>query len=116
MESKAVAKYIGISPRKARMVIDNIRGLDVDRAIDILEFTNRAAAKEIKKVVQAARANIVSKNKDIKIDESRLYISEAYVDEGPTLKRFQPVSRGRAFRIRKRTCHISVHISERKVG
>ena len=116
MEAMAVAKYIRISPRKVRMVIDNIRGLDVDRAIDILEFTNRAAAKEIKKVVQAARANIFSKNKDVKIDESRLYISRAFVDEGPTLKRFQPVSRGRAFRIKKRTCHIAVYVSERKAG
>ena len=116
MEAMAVAKYIRISPRKVRMVIDNIRGLDVDRAIDILEFTNRAAAKEIKKVVQAARANIISKNKDVKIDESRLYISRAFVDEGPTLKRFQPVSRGRAFRIKKRTCHIAVYVSERKAG
>jgi large subunit ribosomal protein L22 len=116
LEARAIARYIGISPRKARMVIDNVRGLDVDRAIDVLDFTNRAAAKEIKKVVQAARANIISKNKDVKVDESRLYISRAYVDEGPTLKRFQPVSRGRAFKIRKRACHIAVYVSERKVG
>lgn len=111
METKAAAKYIRVSPRKARRVIDLVRGRQVEDAITVLKFSTLGAAKIVSKVVASAMSN-AEKNLHVKPDN--LYISEAYVDEGPTLKRFRPRAMGRASKIRKRTSHITVVVTERE--
>ena len=111
MKVKAVAKYLPTSSRKAKLVIDLVRGKDLEEALNILKFTPRAASGLLEKVLKSALAN-AKQNDEIK-DVDKLYISEIQATQGPTLKRFQPRARGRAFRIRKRTSHISVSLEER---
>ncbi|MEA3076454.1 MAG: large subunit ribosomal protein [Actinomycetota bacterium] len=106
--TRAVAKYIRISPYKVRVVLDLIRGQHVLRAGEILKFSERDAAITVGKVLASAVAN--ARNND-GIDEDELYVSACYADEGVTIKRFRPRARGRAGRIRKRTCHITVIVS-----
>jgi large subunit ribosomal protein L22 len=106
-EVQAVAKWVRISPRKARLVVDHIRGRSVPEARTVLAFTPRAAAREIEKVLRSAIANAEA-NHDLVGDE--LVVSAAYVDEGPVLKRWRARARGRAARIRKPTCHITVKL------
>ena len=101
----AQAKYVRMTPMKCRRVIDLVRGLPVQDALDILKFDVHAASEPIYKVVSSAIAN-AENNKDL--DRRDLVIAQAYVDEGPTLKRFRPRAQGRAYRIRKRTSHITV--------
>jgi len=107
-EVKAVAKWVRMSPRKARLVIEHIRGRSVPEARTVLAFTQRAAAREIEKVLSSAVANAEA-NHDLDGDE--LVVSAAYVDEGPAMKRWRPRARGRAARIRKPTCHITVKLT-----
>ena len=109
-ESRAIARHIRIAPRKARIVIDNIRGKNVNDALAILKFTPKAAAPIITKVVNSAVANAIN-NYDM--DENSLYIAEAFVDSGPILKRMRPRQRGRAFPIHKRSSHITIVLRER---
>lgn len=111
MEAKAVAKYIRISPRKARQVIDLIRGKDVGEAFAILNFTAHKGTESITKVLKSAVANA---EHNYALDSDNLYIREAYVDEGPTMKRIRPRARGRADLIRKRSSHITVVVSEKE--
>lgn len=111
VETKAVARYVRISPRKARLVVDTIRGKDLDEAERILDFSDRAAARVISKVLRSAAANAENNNG---LSPESLYVSRAFVDEGPTLKRFTPRAHGRATRINKRTCHITVVLDERE--
>ncbi len=111
MEAKAVEKYIRISSSKVKLVIDLIKDKSAEDAIDLLALTPRAAAVAVKKAVQSAVANAVENNK---VKEENLFISNIYVSEGPTLKRFKPRARGRASRIRKRTSHITVIVSDGK--
>src|SRR3954447_5073772 len=106
--TRAVAKYIRISPYKVREVLDLIRGQHVQRAAEILQFSERDAAIVIGKVLTSAVAN--AHNND-GLDPEELYVSACYADEGVTIKRFRPRARGRAGRIRKRTCHITVIVS-----
>lgn len=113
MEAKAVAKYIRISPRKARQVMDLIRGKNVRDAHAILKFTPNKGAELIEKVLTSAVSN-AEHNYEMDIDS--LVVSRCYVDEGPTLKRFKPRAMGRADAIRKRTSHITVMVSEKKEG
>ncbi len=101
----AQARYVRMTPMKCRRVIDLVRGMPVQEALDQLRFQPQAAAEPIAKVVASAAAN-AEHNKQL--DPSTLFISSAYVDEGPTLKRFRPRAQGRAYRIRKRTSHITV--------
>ncbi len=110
MEAKAVAKYIRISPRKARQVVDLIRGKSVAEAYAILKFTPNKGAELVENVLKSAIAN-AEHNYDMNVDE--LYVSQAYVDQGPSLKRFKPRAMGRADGIKKRTSHITVMVSER---
>lgn len=110
MEVKAVAKYIRIAPRKVRVVMDLIRGKNVAEAFAILKFTPKAGADVIEKVLKSAVAN-AENNFDMNVD--KLYVSSAFVDQGPTLKRIHPRSRGQAFRILKRTSHVTVMVEER---
>ncbi|MDA3128922.1 50S ribosomal protein L22 [Aliibacillus thermotolerans] len=113
MEAKAVAKQVRIAPRKARLVVDLIRGKEVGEAIGILKNTNKAASPIIEKVIMSAVANA---EHNYEMEPEDLYISEAYVDEGITLKRFRPRAMGRATRINKRTSHITVVVKEKKEG
>lgn len=104
-EAIATARYIRMSPTKARQVVDLIRGRHVDDARRVLAFTQRAASVPVRKVLDSAIAN-AEHNRALPVDE--LVVARAWVDEGPTLRRFRPRAMGRATRIRKRTCHISV--------
>lgn len=106
--TKATAKYVRSSARKARVVLDLIRGLDVRRADEVLQFTDRGIARDIRKVLASAVANAVNNDGQ---DAEELFVLACFADEGPTLKRFRPRARGRASRIRKRTCHITVVVA-----
>ena len=108
---QAVAKYVRISPRKARLVADHIRGRSVPEARTVLAFTTRAAAIEVEKVLRSAVANAES-NPALLWKGDDLVVAAVYIDEGPTLKRWRARARGRVARIRKRTCHITVKVSQ----
>jgi len=107
-EVQAVAKWVRMSPRKARLVVDHIRGRSVPEARTVLAFTPRAAAREIEKVLSSAVANAEA-NHNLVGDE--LVVSAAFVDEGPVMKRWRARARGRAARIHKPTCHITVRLT-----
>jgi large subunit ribosomal protein L22 len=109
MEAKATARFVRIAPRKVRFVIDSIRGKNAQDALDILKFTPNAAAKVIEKVVKSAMANAEN---NFHLSSETLKVVSARVDEGPRLKRIQPRAMGRAYRILKRTSHISVILEE----
>src|ERR671938_1262880 len=110
---RAVAKWVRTSPRKARLVAEHIRGRTVPEARTVLAFTQRAAAREIEKVLRSAIANAEA-NHGLVGDE--LVVSAAYVDEGPTMKRWRARARGRVARIRKPTCHITVTLTQPAPG
>jgi large subunit ribosomal protein L22 len=106
--TRAQVRYVRVSAYKAREVLDLIRGLHVDDADGVLEFTDRAVATDVRKLLASAVANAEHNDS---IDPNDLYVSACYADEGPTLKRWRPRARGRATRIRKRTCHITLIVS-----
>jgi large subunit ribosomal protein L22 len=110
MEAKAQARYVRLSPTKARRVVDLIRGRQAAEAVAVLEFAPQAAGEPVRKVVQSAVANarVKADAASEPFDERLLVVQAAYVDEGPTMKRFRPRAQGRAYRIRKRTSHITV--------
>ena len=108
-EVRAEAKWVRTSPRKARLVAEHIRGRSVPEARTVLAFTPRAAAREVEKVLRSAVANAEANHG---LDGDDLYVSAAYVDEGPTLKRWRARARGRVARIRKRTCHITIELAQ----
>ena len=108
---KATAKFVRVSPRKARLVADHIRGRSVPEARTILAFTERAAAIDVEKVLRSAVANAES-NPALHWNGDDLVIAEVFVDEGPTLKRFRPRARGRVGPIKKRTCHITIQVAQ----
>ena len=109
MEARAELRYARISARKVKIVIDLIRGKNAKEAIAILKYTNKAAAPMVEKLLKSAIANAVNNNK---MDETKLYISEIYANQGPTMKRILPRAKGSADRIRKRTSHIVVVLKE----
>ncbi|MDH4265523.1 MAG: 50S ribosomal protein L22 [Deltaproteobacteria bacterium] len=109
METQAIAKHLRVSPRKVRLSADLVRGKKVEEALNILSSTPKAGAKFVSKVVRSALAN-ARQNKSIDVDT--LLIKTIFVNQGPTLKRFRPKPMGRAGKIRKRTCHITVVLSE----
>jgi large subunit ribosomal protein L22 len=106
---RAQAKWVRTSARKARLVLDHIRGRPVPEARTILAFTSRAAATDIEKVLRSAVANAES---NLGLDGDELVVESAYADEGPTLKRWKPRARGRVNRIKKRTCHVTLVLVE----
>ena len=108
---RARARYVRCAPRKARLVIDHIRGKSVDEARAILRHTPRAASHDVLKVLESAIAN-AENNHELTADE--LTVSQAYVDEGPTIKRYQPRALGRATRIRKRTSHMTIGLTTKE--
>ena len=109
--ARAQARYSRVAPRKARRIIDLVRGMKASDALDVLRFSPQAASEDIYKVVASAMANAEHNEH---LDRDALWISEAYVDEGPTLKRFRPRAQGRAYRVRKRTSHITVVVEARE--
>ncbi len=109
MKVRAHAKHIRQSPYKVRRVLDLVRGLPVEEARHVLAFTDRRAADPVTKVLNSAVANA---EHNFALDAGELVVAEAFADEGPTLKRWRPRARGRATRIRKRTCHITIVVSE----
>jgi large subunit ribosomal protein L22 len=111
LNAKAVVRFSRIAPRKARQVIDMIRGKKVGDAQTILKFTPRIAAEVIGKVLNSAIANAENNHN---MNRERLYVSEAYVDQGPTMKRFMPRAQGRASAIHKRTSHITIVVAEKE--
>lgn len=113
MQAKAVAKSVRIAPRKVRLVVDLIRGKEVGEAIAILNHTQRGASPVVEKVLKSAIANA---EHNYEMDADSLVISEAFVNEGATLKRFRPRAQGRASKINKRTSHITVVVTEKKEG
>ncbi len=105
---RASSRYVRVAPRKARLIADQVRGLHIDQARALLEFSPRGAAQDIRKLIESAASN-AENNHDLIADE--MLISEITVDEGPTLRRFRPRAMGRASRINKRTCHIAVALT-----
>ena len=111
MEAKALHRHIGTSPRKMRLVIDLIRGESVEKAIEILHFSTKHAAKDAEKVLRSAISNLFNKDEDSKHEPSDLYVKEAFVNQGPALKRLLPAPMGRAHRIRKRSNHLTIVVA-----
>ncbi len=111
MEVRAISRYVRVSPRKARLVVDLIRGESVERAREILAFTNRGIVETVEKTLNSAVSNAENNNH---LRAENLFVKEAFVNEGPTLKRFRPRAKGAASRIRKRTSHITVVVATRE--
>ena len=116
MEAKAQARFARVTPLKARRVVDMVRGKQAEEAVTVLRFAPQAAAETVRKVVESAVANarVKAEQASEAFNPGDLVISEAFVDEGPTLKRFRPRAQGRATRILKRTSHITVIVAERQ--
>ena len=113
MEAKASARYVRVTPMKARRVVNLIRGKQAEEALAILKFAPQGASEPVYKILASAVANARQKasNEGVSFKEEELFVSEAFVDEGPTMKRFQPRAQGRAFRINKRTSHITLVVA-----
>jgi len=111
--ARAVAKHVRISPNKARRVVNLVRGLPAKEALTVLQFAPQAASEQVYKVLASAIANAENNER---LDPDALLVGEAFVDEGPTLKRFRPRAQGRAYRIRKRTCHITIVVEAVQVA
>jgi large subunit ribosomal protein L22 len=112
MEAKAEARYIRVSAQKARLVIDLIRGQQAGQAITILRTTNKRIAPTVEKVLKSAIANAQNLSENVDVDQ--LYVSEAYVHEGPRMKRIRPAPMGRAYRYQRRMAHIVVKVAEKE--
>lgn len=118
MEAKAQARYVRVTPQKARRVVNEIRGKRALAAVDVLHFAPQAVARDVKKILESAIANAryAAEQAGERFDEADLKILAAYVDEGPTMKRIQPRAQGRANRILKRTSHITVIVGDEQKG
>jgi large subunit ribosomal protein L22 len=112
MEAKAQAKYLRCSAQKARLVVDLIRGKQAGEAIGILRFTNKRVAHEVEKVLRSAIANAEDRSEEVDVDA--LYVTRAYVNEGPRVKRIRPSPMGRAHRYQRRMSHVVIHVTEKK--
>ncbi len=111
MEVKASTRHVRISPRKVRIVIDLVRGKSVSEALTLLKFIPKRASEPIAKVIKSAAANA---EHNFNLNKDNLVIAQAFVDQGPTMKRFHPRQRGQAFPILKRTSHITVTVKEKE--
>ena len=110
MQAKAIARTVGVTPRKARLVVDLVRGKTVVEALEILSVLNKSAVTPVTKVIKSAVANATN---NFNMDESSLYIKEAYVDDSIRMRRYLPRAKGSASGLVKRTCHITVIVAER---
>lgn len=111
MEAKAIHRYIGSSPRKMRLVIDLIRGKSVDKALEILHFSSKHSSNDAEKVLKSAVSNLLNKEEGTRLEPNELFVKEAFVNQGPTMKRISPAPMGRAYRIRKRSCHLTIVVA-----
>ena len=114
MEAKAINRFIGSSPRKMRLVIDLIRGQSVDKAMEILHFSPKHASKDAEKTLRSAVSNFMNMDDSTRVEPSDLFVKEAFVNAGPMLKRISPAPMGRAYRIRKRSCHLTVVVATKE--
>lgn len=114
MEARAVHRYVGTSPTKMRLVVDLIRGKAVDEALTILHFSPKHAARTAEKVLRSAISNLQNKDEAGRVDTTSVIVKEVFVNGGPTLKRISAAPMGRAFRIRKRSNHITIVVQQRK--
>ncbi len=114
MEAKAINRYIGSSPRKMRLVIDLIRGQSVDKAMEILHFSPKHASKDAEKTLRSAVSNLMNMDDSTRVEPSELFVKDAFVNAGPMLKRISPAPMGRAYRIRKRSCHLTVVVATKE--
>lgn len=113
-EAKAVGRFIPSSPRKMRLVTDLVRGKQANKALEILHFQPKHAARTVEKVLRSAIANIMNLNDETRLEPEEIIISAIYVNQGPTMKRIQPAPMGRAFRVRKRACHLTITVAVNK--
>lgn len=111
MEAKAIYRFIGSSPRKMRLVIDLIRGMSVDKALEVLHFQPKHASNDALKVLRSAVSNLINKDDSTRVEPGDMYVKEVFVNQGPTMKRISPAPMGRAYRIRKRSCHLTVVVA-----
>jgi large subunit ribosomal protein L22 len=111
MEAKAVSKNVRVSPQKMRRVINKVRGMKVEEAIKLLHFTRKSASEPIEKAIRSAMANLTQHEENAHIDPSDLYVKTIFADEGMVLKRIMPRAMGRAYRIHKRSSHLTVVVS-----
>jgi large subunit ribosomal protein L22 len=114
MEAKAINRYIGTSPRKMRLVIDLIRGKAVDHALHLLHFSTKHAAKTAEKVLRSAVSNLQNKDEGGRLEPANMVVKEAFVDGGMMMKRISPAPMGRAYRIRKRSNHVTIVVAANK--
>ncbi|MBI5463888.1 MAG: 50S ribosomal protein L22 [Ignavibacteriales bacterium] len=114
MEAKATNRYIGSSPRKMRLVVDLIRGRNAEEALGILHFTPKHAARKAEQVLRSAISNFQSKEEGGRVDVATLFVKQAFVDGGPMQKRISPAPMGRAYRIRKRSNHLTIVLAQRE--
>ncbi|GET31067.1 50S ribosomal protein L22 [Prolixibacter sp. SD074] len=112
---QAVLRNCPTSPRKMRLVVDMIRGMEVNLALDVLKFSSKDAARPVEKLLLSAIANWQAKNEGVRIEESNLYVSEVFVDSARILKRLRPAPQGRAHRIRKRSNHVTLRLDSKNV-
>jgi large subunit ribosomal protein L22 len=110
----AVLKNCPTSPRKMRLVADLIRGMEVNKALDVLKYSSKEASRKVEKLLLSAIANWQAKNEGIRLEESELYVSQIMVDSGRILKRLRPAPQGRAHRIRKRSNHVTLHVDSKE--
>ena len=112
--TQAVLRNVPTSPRKMRLVTDLIRGQEVNKALDILKFSKQEASRRLEKLLLSAIANWQAKNEGVRLEDSNLYVKEIQVDGGRILRRIQPAPQGRAYRIRKRSNHVTLVLGSRK--
>ncbi len=112
MKARAEARFQRVSAQKARLVVDEIRGLAVSDALSTLRFTNKRIAPVVEKLLQSAIANATNRSNDVDVD--KLFVSEAYVNEGPRMKRIRPAPMGRAYRYQRRSAHIALTVADEK--
>ncbi|MDX9773104.1 MAG: 50S ribosomal protein L22 [Bacteroidales bacterium] len=112
--TRAVLRNVPTSPRKMRLVTDLIRGQEINKALDILKFSKQEASRRLEKLLLSAIANWQAKNEGVRLEESDLYVKEVQVDGGRILRRIQPAPQGRAYRIRKRSNHVTLELGSRK--
>jgi len=113
MEARAINRFIGSSPRKMRLVIDLIRGESVDKALEILHFSPKHSSMDAERTLRSAVSNLINSDEASRVEPTDLFVKEAYVDVGPTLKRISPAPQGRAYRIRKRSCHLTIVVAKK---
>ena len=114
IEAQAINRYVNSSPRKMRLMIDLIRGKSVDEALTILHFSSKHASKIAEKTLRSAVSNLQNKDEGNRVEANALYIKEAFVDGGPSMKRVLPAPMGRAYRMRKRSNHLTIVVAKRE--